>query len=487
MILSSALVQAACATRSPDRQSYVEVNSANFEVLSSLGDEETRDLVRDLEFFHAGTLAVFGMEESPGRHGRTRVLAFDDRSPGRPFAIRGEPAYYLPGVDSGVIVLRVPDAWGRQGALPMRAAYAHRLLRSRSPIRLPLWLEEGLAEAASAIQIRDDEIRMGALIEPYVAEIKDWRRSSLASILQEDDLSEDSDSAREQFAALSWGLVHTLMYPVQPVAGGTGFPAKYLAVLESPGSRGGRRAADASLGGDAAELASRVHEHFQQSRFALQLMRPQGWDPDALELRAVSSARISVALGELALALDRSRLAARLFERANRDEPDDSRALAGLALARVDDFEAGEALARRALAGKVRDVQVPLLVGRMYAEAAAVDQDPEQRSRKLEQARENFRACLELDASLAQPRLDLALSYFIAGEDPADGVEWLESAASLRPGSLEIDLGRARLQASRGNRRAAIHRARAVISRSQWDPLRDEARELIEELEDPGR
>ena len=135
-----ALMASACATTRPANQSFVSLRTPNFEILSALGRSQTRALARDLELFHAGVLAIAGLEETPDWREPTRVLAFDDRSLGRPFGIRGRTAYFVPGVDRGTLVFRVPGGWHERASRELRADYAQRLIRGRSPRRLPLWV-----------------------------------------------------------------------------------------------------------------------------------------------------------------------------------------------------------------------------------------------------------------------------------------------------------------------------------------------------------
>ena len=77
----------------------------------------------------------------------------------------------------------------------------------------------------------------------------------------------------------------------------------------------------------------------------------------------------------------------------------------------------------------------------------------------------------------------LGASYLLPGQDPKLGVAPLEAAARLLPGSLQIELLQARLQAALGSPGLASLQAREVFSRSGSRRLQEEAREFLESLE----
>ena len=484
-----ALMASACATTRPANQSFVSLRTPNFEILSALGRSQTRALARDLELFHAGVLAIAGLEETPDWREPTRVLAFDDRSLGRPFGIRGRTAYFVPGVDRGTLVFRVPGGWHERASRELRADYAQRLIRGRSPRRLPLWVEEGLAQVASGVRVGDGQVLLGASIQQHVTAVLDWRRSSFGPLLQTSDLSSASKTELERFEAESWALLHTLMFDATEGSPSARFPAAFFG---QDGS-GGTSWLEALVGNNGAALADRVHRHLGQRDFALRVLQLRGWDWEKLELEPVSPARARVLLGDLADALGRERLAADLLERAlseetGREGAAEARALATLAWIRLDRFEEAESLLGQALAAAEDDAKVRSIAGSVYARAAANRETADERSSLLRAAREHLRAAHALRPSSADPLLELARTHLVDGEDLAAALELAESAAMRRPGSLEIDLVRARLEAKRGRRTAARLLAQEVASRSGWAPLRQQARELLEALErDRGR
>ena len=95
-----------CASRSPDRQEFVEIRSPNFILTSSLSREKSIEFARSLEFFHVGVRSILGQVEDLPAAAPAMVFVFDDRSLGRPFAVHNQAAYLLDEVEAPILVFR---------------------------------------------------------------------------------------------------------------------------------------------------------------------------------------------------------------------------------------------------------------------------------------------------------------------------------------------------------------------------------------------
>ncbi len=472
-------LMAGCASLSPFNQEFVEIRTTHFHVMSSFGVAETQELARVLEFYHAGTLKALELGNESRGIEMTRVLAFDDRSLGRPFGVRGEDAFFLPTPESGIIVLRTSADWRQRATLELRLRYAHRLLRNLAAVRYPLWLEEGLAQFASTVDVRGREISIGAPIEQHTSVIRDWSRGSLSRLLKETDLTDYNPSAREDFDARSWALVHVLKSAGRGARTRSKGLQRYTQQLERGVS--GAQAIDA-LGEDPETLADQISEYVEKDRFRVERVLLEGWDPGGLELVPVSWARARVELAELALVLERLELAEEYFERALDAEPGNPRALVGLARTRVDGFERAEELTRLALGeAGTADPSVLVRAGEFYAAGARqASLDESERLRRLEQARRLFLQSLRIEERGVEARLGLARTYLEEGEDAREGIRWVESARRLRPGSLDVELVSARLLVKQDLRGSARRRASDVVSRARSARLRKQGRELLD-------
>lgn len=477
IFLITILLAAGCASVSPFNQTFLEIRSPHFHILSSFSDAETRELARSLEFFHVATLRVIGHEDAASLAPPTRVLAFDDRSPGRPFGVRGEDAYLLVTPDSPRLVIRTSADWNSRASGHLRHRYAHWLLRSLSPRRRPLWFEEGVAQYARTIEVGESDVRIGAPATEHTRTLLEWRRDNLSQILNARDLSGYSTAARADFEARSWALVHMLE------SQSTAKPEPLEAYVEALDAGREDRALEA-LGADPDELARALNDYLDKRSFRVELLRPAGWSEPSLQTSPISLARARIELAELALELDRSKLAAGYFERALQLDPHNAQALTGLALASVDRFEQAEATVLEALSGSPDTNDATLLhVADFYARAARPSEIlPKERQRRLERARSFYKKTLDSKSGAVAARLGLARTHLGPGEDVEAATPWIDAAKALRPGALEIDLLRAKQRAGQGRRSAARVLAAEVVSRSHSARLNDAARGLLEDL-----
>lgn len=446
-----------CAMLPPYDQPFVEVRTPHFEILSAFGEADSRALARTLELFHAGMDRALGIESAADTRAPLRVLAFDDRSPGRPFGIRGESAYSVPSVDRPTIVLRTSPGWREVTSVELRHQIAHRRLRDATPHRYPLWLEEGLAQLAGSIDVRGERVLIGQPIGDHATRIRDWRRGSLERLLREEDLSSYTRAARADFDARSWALV------------------RVLRSVDADGDQGGltrlRRHLDAgampplfeTLGMGPDELSERIFDYVKKASYRVEVLQLDEATEREPVVRPIGPAEARVALAELALRLERPKLAEAYFERALAADPDDAHALAGLACARADRFDAAEPIAKRALAAAdAADPAVLVRVADFYRQAAeSTSPVDEERRARLGRARSLYGRALEVDDRSVAARLGLALVFLDEGRDLAQGLRWLETARALRPGSLELDLVLARFEAAMGADLAARRSTRS--------------------------
>ncbi len=477
-----------CAAASPFRQDFVEVVTPNFHVTSSLGEAMTRVLVRDLELFHAGVLHAVGLEAELAPRTRTRVLAFDGRGPTRPFAVRGASSSVVPSIEGATLMIRAPGRFEERVDPETRHQYAHRVLRDHSAGLLPLWYEEGRAQLASTIAIRAGEVEIGRIAAAQRARVLDWRRRDLAEIVRVRQVASVSEADRALFEAQSWALVHTLLFADASRRQGRS-DLDRIALAYRQSADWARVSVVDLLGTDDEALTARVYGHLEGKKFRATRLRVEAFAPEELSLQPVAASVANIRLAELALELKRWELALEYFERALRERPGDSLALAGSALARARD---GDVEALDELAARARQATAPETSGASrerakrerwlgWAYLARADQarsEPEAAAAR-EAADRAFRASLESSAGSGEGAAawtGLALAWVGRADDAEEVYRRLEQARLLQPGALRIQLAAARVSAQLGRETAAASEAAQVVSRSHW-------RELIEAAE----
>jgi tetratricopeptide (TPR) repeat protein len=141
-------------------------------------------------------------------------------------------------------------------------------------------------------------------------------------------------------------------------------------------------------------------------------------------------------------------------------------------------LDRAQASIERALDAMPDDVNTQLEAGRVFQ--ALAETSTTGRSANLARARRAYGEAARLDPDLAAALALDASSYLMEGEDPAEGLRLVTRAYRILPGSLEIQLLFARLEAARGKRAPARLHAADVASRGHDLDIEDEAVELIE-------
>jgi hypothetical protein len=120
---------------------WIRMKSANFEMYSSAGPRSTRDTIREFEQVRGFFLQALG--SSPAKPIPVRLVTFGSTKEYEPYRMNEFAiAYYQETLDRDYIVM------SRSGSDTFPIAvheYVHLLVR-HSGLKLPPWLNEGLAE-----------------------------------------------------------------------------------------------------------------------------------------------------------------------------------------------------------------------------------------------------------------------------------------------------------------------------------------------------
>ncbi len=477
-----------CATTPLHDRSWLEVRTANFEIVSSLGERETGRLARDLEALHAGVAYALDLPRSGfGTHDPTRVYAFDGRSLQRPFAVGGASSYLLPLLRRRVVVLRTGGGLRGDATRRLRERYARHLLRSRGGRLRPLWYAEGLGQFASTIELHGVSVRIGGAVDEHVRALSDWSLSSLASTLGATSLEGWTSRDRKSFAAESWALVHYLKLGAQARASQPPPLARYVEALDAGAAQ--EEAARRAFGASDSDLAMTLNEYVKRDRLTAVALHPRpAFDPRDLSPTPLSRDQGLVELAELALAIEKTKRARAYFEMAVAADPTSGRAHAGLGNVErlAEHWSDAESHYRKALEIAPDDASIQHDVGAYYS-ALAGSAAPFERTHLLESARQHYRRSLELDPSRADTRAHMGETFLLEGQDAALGLAWVETAQQLRPDSLEIALLAAHLQEKLEHLEPARATTIAVLNRTHSRDTAHAARALLAAIQTPQR
>ena len=352
LTLALVLVSAAAtAQTSPSLSGWHQLSTPHLRVLTDGSDDESRALLRSLEMMRA-TLVRLAFPHSAGGQVPTRLILFTAGSY-EPFSLRGRSGQFFMTPYESLIVVDAADR-SRPARVIAFHEYLHALV-SESGLRVPLWLNEGLAEYYSTLRVTGSRVVLG---EPPPRHRRLLRGRAFLSFEEllglESGASDYLDHEKaSRFYAQSWLLVHFLMSDAER----SGQMAAFLAL----GDRGVPTSAafERAFGLESQQLDAELRRYLNRRRlpsFGLTV------DVAAQTLEvvetALSEAEISLALGLVAAEQSkwdprpgRVALAEALLEEATRQAPEDGDVVAARAYlaATLGQRTAAEALYERAL------------------------------------------------------------------------------------------------------------------------------------------
>ncbi len=195
-------------------ENWRSLRTDHFYLIGDADEDAMRGVARRLEEFRAGYLSI----ESPAENGMdepTTVVVFaDDRSftPFKPVDADGQPlsvgGLFLGTSEDSYMVLTTEDGAERS----VYHEYSHRVSVGRPP--RPLWLEEGLAEFYSTLQVREGGrvVRTGLPVHSNLTTLRESALIGLDVLLNVDqDSSYYRGPGQALFYAQSWALTHYLL------------------------------------------------------------------------------------------------------------------------------------------------------------------------------------------------------------------------------------------------------------------------------------
>jgi tetratricopeptide (TPR) repeat protein len=457
----------------PAEDAWIRVDTAHFFIYSDASEDDTAGIARQLETFR-GTLARLGSGLETRAAAPIVVYVFRDDAAYRPYRLRPDIAGFF-----------VKDREGNSIAVGLDAnsdpwqtvfhEYVHFFLNNNF-IDIPLWFDEGMAEAYSTFRVKEGEGQLGAPLEHHRAWLRKHDLVPLDQLFAIDTGSRDYEEGTRQgtFYAESWALVHWLFWGGDDARTGTGF----LGGLKRGGSI--REALQPMLGDDRTELQQRLAAYLKAGRFAVSTFEvadlPKADQP--ARARRVPRAEILYRLGNYLLRLDPKTLEAAEAHLREAVRLDPKLGPAWGDLAQVEQqrgrFDEASRLFDRALALAPGDQGIALLyafslVDRTFPPGVVVRRPIGDVPGALVKARELFRRAMRQSPGNVEAWAGLGATYAFDAGDLKPGIEALEKAMALAPGRVEIAVDLASLYARSGQRDLARDLVDRVVSRSS-DP-----------------
>jgi tetratricopeptide (TPR) repeat protein len=420
-----------------DATAWHRVTTPHFVLLGDLPQPALRALASDLEALESLLAGLNPADLPPPPPAKLLIFATDAAfADHAPHAADGTPApvsgFFMGHPHGDFIVASGAQPQELRSVLYHEAL--HRYLRHHLP-QAPLWLNEGLAEFYSTLEVGRGEALVGRPVAAHLARLRRESRRPLDALLRAgaDSHPMAHDRRPAAFYAESWALVHSLL----GADGGRAAVARYAGLL-----RAGHDAVEAfaEAFGDTGSIERRVDAHLlapvhRPLRTHLPAVAP------AQSAAAATRADVHHELGWLLARHAPPRLdaARRHLEAALRADADHAGAVAGLGF--LDELAGDDDGARlhyaRAAALAPRDALAQFLRAQSIARSAAALPEEERGTQAeqalLEDARDGFRRALTLEPGFAEAWAALGAAW-VADRAPAgEGLEALREAYRRLP------------------------------------------------------
>jgi tetratricopeptide (TPR) repeat protein len=191
------------------RQEWVRAQSAHFLAISGAGERRTREIVSALEMVASALRQIdprFAADSEP-----TRLILFARTRDGAPYFELLLERQRTPGVfvqsPDGSGTMLVDGSWN----FTDRTVF-HELVHARlasSGTRLPLWLEEGLAEYLSTAEVFDRAVRINGAIRGHSFALRNRPLMPIPELFAVESTSEIASTTF--FYAESWAVIDWMM------------------------------------------------------------------------------------------------------------------------------------------------------------------------------------------------------------------------------------------------------------------------------------
>lgn len=462
--LSLLIALCSCAVSSHAKENWIKVTSKNFTLIGNTDESEIRKVATRLELFREVFAQLFPNTRLNSSI-PTTVLIFQTDSSYKPFKPKRDgktqeniAGYFLTSTDLNYITLKTE----LQGLDPFHVIfheYVHFLVNNNFS-KIPLWLNEGLAEYYSTFQATDNnrKIRLGIPIEWHLEALQSRGLLSLKTLLEVDERSPyyNESSKAGIFYAESWAFIHYLM--LEDNMARRPQLVRFLSRLNSGISLDTNFRQ--SFQADYASMELELNAYIKRFRFPvvdLTVEKPLDYEKEMQSVR-VSEAEVQYRLGDLLLHMRRYDEAESYLQKALALDPKfaDGLVAMGVLRFRQQNYTDAKKLFQQAIEA---DANNPLA---QYQYANSLWQEGQ-----LEKALESYKQAARLKPELAYLHRQLGFAYTEMGRD-AEAVESYTQALRLEPRSTEIYFRRSyiNLRIGRGNYAAAD--ALSYLSLNGW-------------------
>jgi tetratricopeptide (TPR) repeat protein len=216
LIIAAALVLFAAPAPSAAKDTWTSVRSQNFHLVGNASVKEVRQVATRLEQFRLAFSRIFKrarLHDSVP----TTVIVFKDQNAYKPFNPTRAAGYFQAGEDVNYITLTAETRSADDNPYAVIFhEYVHLLVKNNVSPNAPAWVNEGLAEFYSNLEVVKDgkAADIGKPISDHILYLREQKLLPLRTLFAVDHSSPhyNEQSKRGVFYAQSWALVHYLMF-----------------------------------------------------------------------------------------------------------------------------------------------------------------------------------------------------------------------------------------------------------------------------------
>src|SRR4051812_8616260 len=178
------LLLAAAVTSAADKDPWIRVSSANFDLFTTASERAGRDLTKHFEQIHSFFVQSFGLGIDPGR--KARVILFKNEKEYEAYRPNQVAAAFFHGGEYHDYIVMYN---GLEQGRPVAVHELAHLMIHQLGQELPVWINEGLAEFYSNLEPRGNQIIVGRDIPHHMRTLAGGKYFDLRAVLTADHKS----------------------------------------------------------------------------------------------------------------------------------------------------------------------------------------------------------------------------------------------------------------------------------------------------------
>ena len=468
------------------KDTWSNLTTKNFNIISNADEGRTRKLALKLEQFHFVFSRIFNLPLE--RSIKTTVMVFKNESSFDPYKTlyNGKPAnvagYFQGGEDENLIVMDISANQER----PMSVIYHEytHLLTGNTPRDWPLWLKEGLAELYSSFDVFNGTVLLGAPIARHVGLLRQKTFIPLKDLLSVGHGSSLYNERDRQgiFYAESWALCHYMM--IGDSNAREAWMVEYTTLINQ--GVDGEQAFAQAFKSSAADIEKLLKNYISRSTYSANTYKlPSIEGEKDFSVNPISEAEVQYHLGNLLARTSRIDEAEVLLKRAIEMDPQLAGPYEGLGFVAVRRHRFGEALEHFKQA--VTRGSKNHLAHYYYAETLLRQIIGSVRPPVSLQIAGELRTSIKLMPGFAFAHYSLANLAVMTGENLKEGLEAATTAIKLEPQNKRFALALAALQMETKDYLAAKKTLQPLLSVDVEPKLKESAESMMKTLEERAR